>query len=451
MINYLPLKLIELAKKLPAPLYVVGGFTRNFLIDGKPSQDIDLCSALRPEQMSDALKECDFKVVTEIKRTGTLMFYDGERKYEFTTFRKEDYNGGEHTPYKTTFTQDIIEDAKRRDFKCNAVYYDIASEKFVDPLGGIKDIENKVLDTVCEPEKVFCHDGLRLMRLARFAGELNFTPTEQVLEGAKKYAHNIKDITVERIFAELMKILSSDTAYSFSSERGHYVGLKILDQTRVLELILPELTDGRGMVQRADFHLYDVLEHSLRTVRHADKSVRLGALLHDVGKPFCFRRDGYYYHHFAEGEKIAERILTRLKADKETIKQVKFLVKEHMVDLDCSMRENKVRKFIVKNHDRLKELMFVKQADFRASLETHDVAPTLIKWDRIYKKMLADGTPFTLKDLKVTSSELMKIGFTGEGIGKELKKLFDLCVLNPERNKKEDLIKLAEKDFLVRA
>ena len=448
MIDFLPKNLIALAHSLSSPLYIVGGFVRNFLIDKTISTDIDLAGNITLEELKDKISACQLSIVAEYKKTGTLVLSDGDRKYEFTAFRTEEYKGGEHTPFSTTFTSDILKDALRRDFKCNAVYYDIVNKKIVDPLGnGVENIKNKILDTVDTPEKVFMHDGLRLMRLARFAGELMFTPTEAVMLGAYKYRENIKEISGERIFSELLKILSSDTAYAFSDPKGHYLGLKILDETRVLDLILPELTDGRNMAQRADFHLYDVLEHSLRSVLHADKKVRLGALFHDIGKPFCFRRDGYYYAHFSEGEKIAERVLLRLKADKQTIKEIKFLVREHMVDLDCSLIINKVRRFIVKNHDRLEELMLVKQADFRASLEKHDIAPTLIKWDRIYKTMLTDGTPFTLKDLKISSKTLMEIGFKDKEIGKELNKLFDFAILNPTKNDSETLVNLATKDF----
>lgn len=448
MKKFLSQKLIDLANSLNSPLFVVGGFVRNFLIDGTISKDIDLSGAILSEELTKKLDEKGFSIVAEYKRTGTVVFTDGKIKYEFTAFRREKYRGGEHTPFETEFTKDIKEDALRRDFKCNAVYFDISKGQFVDPLGGIQDIKNKVLDTVDTPEKVFSHDGLRLMRLARFAGELNFTPTEQVIDGATVYAKNIKEISVERVYAELVKMLVSDTAYSFSDPKGHYTSLKILDTTRVLDYILPELTDGRGMVQRADFHRYDVLEHSLRCVLYAEKNVRLGALFHDIGKPFCFRRDGYYYHHFSEGEKIAESVLKRLKADGETIRQVTFLVKEHMVDLDCSVKESKVRLFIVKNQKMLNELMCVKQADFRASLETHDVAPTLIKWDRIYKKMRSDGTPFTLKELKITSSDLMNLGFRGDRLGKELNKLWGSAIVNPQKNDKNILWEMAKKDLL---
>ncbi len=447
MMKFLPKSLILFAHSLPRPLYAVGGVVRNFLIDRSISDDIDLCAAMPVDQLAPYLIDAGFNIVAEYKRTGTVVFCDKERRYEYTAFRKEEYVGGEHTPISTQFTENIKEDALRRDFKCNAVYYDLKNGDFIDPLGGIQDIKERRLDTVDLPEKVFKHDGLRLMRLARFAGELNFIPTSKTLSAATEYAKNITEISPERVYAELVRLLQSDKKYRFSDPRGHYVGLKILDVTRVLDYILPELTDGRGMAQRADFHRYDVLEHSLRTVRHADSKVRLAALMHDIGKPFCFRRDGYYYHHFEEGERIAEQVLLRLKADGKTIDDVKFLVREHMVDLDCSMRENSVRLFMVKNHDRLDNLLLIKQADFRASLETHDVAPTLIKWGRLYKTMKEDGTPFSLKDLKITSSALMDVGFKDAELGKELKRLFEYAVIHPDKNNENFLLQTAIADF----
>ncbi len=448
MLINLPKNLINLAKKLSKPLYAVGGVVRNFLIDGSISTDIDLAAAIPADEFAAALIENGFTVMAEYKRTGTVMFSGDGYKCEFTSFRKEKYQkGGAHTPISTEFTEDIFEDALRRDFKCNAIYYDIVGGEIIDPLGGCSDVAEKVLDTVAEPEKVFSSDGLRLMRLARFAGELNFKPTYKVMEGAKKYADNVKDVSPERIFCELNLILQSDGKYLFSDPMGHYNALKVLDETRVLDRIFPELTDGRGMAQRADFHRYDVLEHGLRSVAYAHPKVRLAALLHDIGKPYCYRRDGYYYHHFEEGERIAESILKRYKASNEVIKQVKYLVHDHMIDLDCSMKEIKVRKYIVKNHDRLEDLMMVKQADFRASLEIDDTAPALVKWKRIYERMKVDGTPFNLKELEITANDLINIGFSGEQIGKELKSLLDYAVTYPEKNETFALRQLAERDY----
>ena len=187
--------------------------------------------------------------------------FDG-KKCEFTSFRKERYaDGGGHTPEFTEPTDDIYEDARRRDFKCNAVYYDVTEGEFIDPLGGIEDIKNEILDTVKKPEDVFKSDGLRLMRLARFTGELGFTPTEEVIESAKKYSGNLKDISVERIYSELVSIINSDRKHCFSPTDGFYRAVEVLYKTGVMKYVFP--------------HFDDI---SLRTCFFAGKSIRLYAL-----------------------------------------------------------------------------------------------------------------------------------------------------------------------------
>ena len=291
-------KIENFAKSLPYPLYFVGGLVRNYLIQKNLSTDLDVCGATSVEEIENALKNHGGKVVASYKRTGTIVFSLNGKIYEYTRFRKDGYSaGGKYQPDKVEFTFDISEDAVRRDFKCNAVYYDIVGEKFVDPLGGIEDIKNKVLDTVKDPKEVFSHDGLRLLRLSRFCGELGFTPTREVLKSAKQNASNIDDISVERIWEEIKKILVADDKYSFSPKNGHYTALKVLDQTRVLDRIFPQLTEGRGLSQRKDFHDYDVLEHSLRCVLYAPKEVRVSALLHDVAKPILVAKNGNSYGH----------------------------------------------------------------------------------------------------------------------------------------------------------
>lgn len=447
MKDFLPKNLINLANLTKKPLYLVGGVVRNFLIDKSVSNDVDLAGTLTVEEIKGCIEQFGLNISAVYPRTGTVMFKDGVYNYEYTAFRKEEYVGGEHRPVFTQPTLDINEDALRRDFKCNAIYYDIKDGKYIDPLGGIANVKDKILDAVDKPDKVFSADGLRLLRLARFTGQLNFTPTNAVIESAKRFADNILDISVERIYAELKLILSADSKYHFSAQNGHYLALKVLDQTKVLDRIFPELTLGRGMAQRSDFHKYDVLEHSLRTVLYAPPEIRLSALLHDVGKPFCFNHYGNYYNHNAEGQTIAEGILQRLKVDKSTIRQVKFLVKEHMVDIDCAMRENKVRKFIQKNHQNIEQLLMLKQADYMACLDDSATAPTIVKWKKIYDKMKVDGTPFSLKELDINSSDLIEIGYQKEQISKELNSLLEYTAVCPDKNKKQFLMVKAESDF----
>ncbi len=438
-------KLTALANRLPKPLYAVGGAVRDFLIDGQLSSDIDLASPTPFETLSSIASECGIHVVAEYKRTGTVILHDGERKYEFTSFRRDVYGeGGFHLPHLTVPTDSIMEDAKRRDFKCNAVYYDIKNGEFCDPLGGILNIKNKTLSTVKCANEVFSHDGLRLMRLARFSGELNFKPDEETLLGAKNNCDKIKDVSVERIFAELKKILFSDSKHSFSDKEGHYTGLKILEEIGVLEIILPDLYEGKGMAQRSDYHKYDVLEHSLRTVLYADRDIRLSALLHDVAKPLCFSRDGNFYMHTKEGEKLAKTILKRLKASNEEISKVCYLTKNHMLQVE-EMREEKLRLFIADNYNSLDSLIKIKEADFRALKDEPLPKEFLKRFKSLIKTVEEDGTPITVKDLKVSAKDLMEIGMPKEELSKSLKELRYLCINNPTLNQREKLLKIVQK------
>lgn len=439
--------LVRLAEKLNVPLYVVGGFVRNYLAYGYVSKDIDVAAPLLCKDFLDKLKECGFSVIAEYKRTGTVVFTDGTDKIEFTSFRTESYlNGGAHSPEEVVFTDDIVKDAKRRDFKCNAVYYDIKRGEYVDPLGGIKDIKERVLSTVLLPEKVFCHDGLRLMRLARFCGELSFSIEKETLKGAKLYAKNIKDVAAERVYAELKMILSADEKYPFSDKAGHYKGLKILSETGVLDMIMPELTEGRGMEQRKDFHNHDVLEHCLRCAMYAAKSIRLPALLHDVGKPYALKTTGRFFTHPKDGVKIAKEILSRLKAEKETIEKTCFLIGAHMLDLKEDMKESKIKRFIVDNNKYFEDLILLKTADFRACKDEVGMPPTVKRWLNIKENMIKDGVPLTLSDLKITSKELIDMGYCGKELGEQLKKLFYLAVDDPLINDNERLKKISVKE-----
>ncbi len=437
-------KIREIANDLDKPLYVVGGYVRNFLIDKSLSSDIDLCAPIRVEELLPKLKEFGFIIQCEYKRTGTVVFSDGCNRYEFTSFRRESYNdGGEHTPTKTDFTDDIFLDATRRDFKCNAIYYDIAKDEVVDVLGGVEDVGKKVLTTVKSAEEVFKHDGLRLLRLARFCGELDFTIDNETLSGAKKYAENIKDISPERIFDELKKILVCDTKYPFSNKLGHYNALKVLDDCGVLDYIIPELTKGRNMKQRSDFHNYDVLEHSLRCAMYADKSIRLSALLHDVGKPYCMINFSKYHDHAKYGKDIAREVLLRLKADKKTIEEVCFLTENHMLEVKKELEDGEIAFFIAKNNKWIKKLLFIMQADFSACKDDLEKASTVEKWCKIMEKMKKNNIPFSPKELDIKGEDLLKIGVKRENISKVLEFLLkEVCFMNVE-NDKEKLIKKA--------
>ena len=440
-------KLITLAEKLPRPLYIVGGRVRDFIANlNSEDIDTDLCSPVSAEEFSRAARDLGIKTDATYKNTGTVKItVDGEW-CEFTCFRSDEYIRGEHRPAATYFTDDINLDARRRDFKCNAVYYDIGAGKFVDPLGGIEDIKAKRITTVAPAKKVFGEDGLRLMRLARIAAQTGFVPDSECINGARDNSALIKDISVERINAELFAILSSDLKYGCAD--GPYRGLKILQEIEVLEKILPELTKGGGLNQRKDFHKYDVLEHSLRAVKYSPEEVRFAALLHDIGKPYCYESYGKFAGHETEGARIARDICARLKVSKSLTEETAQLIALHMYDLKCEAKTNKARKFIVKNYALLDKLFMLKQADYSACMDKTDTAPFNLKYNKILDKMKAEGVPFTLRELKLKGDALLKAGFPPAAVGKTLENLLYDCCVNQVENDGKKLLERALKIYL---
>ncbi len=444
----LPENLINLAKACPKPLYIVGGSVRDHLAGLTPSMhDWDVCSPLSAEQFSKIAQKNGFFVQAVYRNTGTVKFSDGATDYEYACFRSDIYVRGTHVPVEIFFTEDITLDAKRRDFTANAVYYDIKNGIYVDPLDGISAIKDKRLTTVDRAEKVFGEDGLRLLRLARQAAQLGFEPDESCLKGALQNARLIKDISPERIFAELILLLTADQKCGVSGAPYH--GLKLLEQTGVLSYLLPELTLGKGMAQRADFHKYDVLEHSLRSVKYVEREdtgyeLRLAALLHDVGKPLCTLRDGKSYAHAKEGAAISRDILIRLKAPKKLIQRIPALVEWHMYDLDCKASENKLRRFFVTHYELIDDLIKLKQADFSACMDDLSEAPTVRRWKSLLAKLKAENAPLTLKELALNGRDLLSLGIEQTYFSALLEKLLLHACCHPADNRKERLLKLAK-------
>ncbi len=441
MKKFLPKPLIALAEACPAPLYVVGGSVRDFLA-GYPlakDADWDLASPMSEDELIAAAEREGIHVRSVYRHTGTVKLTDGESGYEFTRFRSDKYVRGVHTPSEIAFTEDIGTDARRRDFCANAVYYDIRGDAFSDPLGGIGDIRKGILRTVREAERVFGEDGLRLMRLARLSAETGFSPDAEALSGARRNAALIRDIAPERVFAELRLLLLADRKRG--DKEAPYRGLCVLKETGVLKEILPELAAGDGLDQREDYHVHDVLEHSLRCVRYSPSEIRFAALLHDVGKPYCFARDGNFYAHAEEGARIAEEILTRLKAPRALTQETALLVKMHMRDFDGKMREIKVRREIRALGDKLPLLLALKQADFSACKEVVSPAPTVVKWERVLSDMRREGVPFSVKELAIGGAKVQSFGVPAEETSAVLARLLDICLACGRLNNRETLEK----------
>lgn len=217
-------ELKRLANLFPCPLYVVGGYIRNHLLNIE-LEDIDICSGLKIEQVESILKGSGFTCKIKSKTLGSMIISTSKgENFEYTCFRRDIYpNNGQHQPEKVEFITSVEEDAKRRDFTCNSLYYDIKNDKILDFYNGIEDIKNRVLRCVETPEKVLAHDGVRILRLFRFQCELNFKIDKQTYQIAIKYAHNMRDISGEKVIYEITRILHSPNKYKSIAKRNSYM------------------------------------------------------------------------------------------------------------------------------------------------------------------------------------------------------------------------------------
>lgn len=438
----IPNSLIEIASLTDFDIFIVGGFMRNSLANLDDSCiDIDIAGS-RLASSFNLPKGYSCSIVNDRLGTAVIKCPNGDL-YEYTPFRVESYGvGGDHIPEKIAFTADIAKDAMRRDFCCNAIYLNVKTKEIVDIFDGKKDCKDRVLRSH-EPDRIFADDGLRLMRLVRIAAETGFEIEKETAKAAKKNARLLKDISKERVRIELDKILQADIKYNIKD--AHYRGLKLLKEFRFLEYIIPELLQGDKMPQNKKYHKFDVLEHIFQTVRFAHSDVRLAALLHDIGKPYCQKNFDSMHGHEMVGEKMSRRILGQsgLKYPNAISSEVARLCLHHMYDINGDTKENKMRLFVAKNHDIIEKLFLLFEAD---NLGSGVKKPS--KANRVavvYKKMLDEKAPLKLADLKINGTDLLVLGIKGNNIGAILNGAFEKCVVDSKLNNKEWLLAYASK------
>ncbi len=219
----IPESLKKLSKLLHNNLFIVGGFVRNSLM-GLPVDDIDICSDITLDNLQVLLAETPFEVKVKSKTLGTAIITIKDQKYEYSCFRKEVYGkDGSHAPISVEFIKEPREDAMRRDFTINALYYDIAKDEILDFYSGVEDINKKLLKTVENPEFVLSNDGVRILRLFRFQSELGFKIDRETLTTAIKYAHNVKALNGERVVYEMERILHSSQRYPGHSKNNAFM------------------------------------------------------------------------------------------------------------------------------------------------------------------------------------------------------------------------------------
>lgn len=410
----------DLANSIGAPLYIVGGYVRDYITTGIVSKDVDICSPVSYLKLQEESIKLGFKIVAVYKTTGTIkLLFDGT-EYEFSCFRKERYpkNSGVHSPIKVNKTKNIKKDAKRRDFKCNAVYYDVVNEKIIDPLDGVNDIKNKTISTVISANKVFSRDGLRVIRLARFCAKTGFVPTPDTIESAKTHANLLKDVSKERIREELNGILALDS-------KKVALGIGALQEINAFKYIL-------------DIEQANLDKNTIGFIAKTPKKIRLFAF------SLCFCENLL--------NKSLENCALNLRFSKKELSDFKSLCILLKQALNREIKDDALTLLtICKNFEQVKNAVNILKAIPKKTLTT-------LKKDNIksflasYKRFTTEDLPKSIKDLIINGKDLQLLGLTGKNIKEILDFLLLECLKNPDLNDKNRLLKLVKSkmDFILR-
>ncbi len=461
--------LLENFRKNNFQIYIVGGAVRN-LIMNQPVNDWDFTTDAKPEEVlklfPDAHYDNKFGTVgiqlsdKKQKKSDDRRLWapegEDDSTFEITTMRKEGLYKDSRHPIDVSWTNKIEEDLGRRDFTINAIAlttsHVIASKAkqshkkddkwvLIDPFHGEKDIENKLVRAVGDPNLRFEEDALRLMRAIRIATELEFEIEEKTFSAIKKNAKGITDIAWERIRDELFKLLFSNNPSA---------GILKLRDSGILQIILPELEKCFGIVQEGPKHdrVYDIGEHSMMSLKFTpskDPLVRLASLLHDIGKPDTVKisPDGNvtFYNHDFIGGKLILKLADRFNLSKKQTDKLFKLVRWHMFSVSENQTDSAIRRFIKNvSQDYIEDIMAIRVGDRLGGGTQTETSWRIETFKERIKEVLRK--PFSISDLKVNGKDVMKELKIKPGpkVGEVLQKLFAEVLEDDSKNTREYLL-----------
>ena len=417
--------------------YAVGGCVRDSVL-GRNPDDWDITTNAMP----DEVKKIFFRTIDTGIAHGTVTVMLEHEGFEVTTYRIDgEYEDNRH-PKSVSFTRNLIEDLKRRDFTVNAMAYN-DSRGIVDEFNGMDDLKDKTIRCVGNPGDRFSEDALRILRAVRFSAQLNFRIEEETQRAIHKLAPSLKNISAERIQVELVKLIVSN----------HPERLRQAYEMGITNVILEEFDCMMVCEQNNPHHLYTVGEHTLKAVAHIEnnKALRLAMLFHDIAKPATKTTDDqgidHFYGHPIKSVEMTKVILKRLKFDNDTINKVCILIAYHDVDIENDKKS--VRRMINKvSEENFLDLLKVKKADILAqsNYKREEKLHNINTVEKLFHEILKDKECVSLKDLAVSGQDLIDNGIKpGKQMGVILNTLLDEVIEEPKLNNYLHLISRAIK------
>lgn len=428
--------------------YLVGGCVRDLLLNRTP-KDWDITTNATPDQIQPLFTETFYE--NEYGTVGVVTESEDPRLkvIEITPYRIEGKYSNIRHPDKVTWSTNISDDLKRRDFSINAIAYDPQTETLIDEHGGIGDLERKLIVTVGKPEDRFAEDALRMLRAVRIAAELDFALNGKVMEGIAAHASKLGQISKERIRDEFIRIVESDRPMQ---------AIFVAQKLGILKYIVPELEEGIGCAQN-QAHSFDVFEHLLRALQHAadqkwSLTVRIAALLHDIGKPATRRwsdekKDWTFYGHDVVSARMAKKILADLHFPRDLSHNIELLIRWHMFFSDPdTITLSAVRRVITRvGTENIQELLKLRVCDRIGTGRPKAHPFRLRKYMSMVDEALRD--PISVGMLKINGQKIIQI--TGESPGPKfgftLHALLEEVLDDPSKNTADYLEKRAQELF----
>ncbi len=414
--------------------FAVGGCIRDSILGREPN-DWDITTSAQPQQVKELFR----RTVDTGLAHGTVTVMLDKEGFEVTTYRIDgEYEDSRH-PKEVTFTSNLVEDLKRRDFTINAFAYN-ETTGLVDAFDGMKDIEQGVIRCVGNAEERFTEDALRILRAIRFSAQLGYEIEDSTKKAICKLAGNLQHISAERIREELSKLLVSPNPQY----------LEIAYETGVTAVVLPEFDICMETIQNHPHHCMNVGKHTLCTLQHVPptQKYRWAALLHDIGKPDTLKMDEEGITHFkghqVKGAQMAQDIMKRLRFDNDTMSVVVKLVEYHDygngVDPDLRI----VRRAVNKIGEDIFPLLFeIRRGDILAQSDymRKEKLELIDKWQMLFEEIQEKKQCVSLKTLAVNGGDLIELGMKpGKEMGVTLQALLDYVLDHPEENTKEILL-----------
>lgn len=423
---------LELLESSGFEAFLVGGCVRDRFLGLEPV-DYDITTRAEP---SDLLRVfSDYTCIQVGVKYGTVAVVFPTMTIEITTYRKEsDYVDSRH-PSEVHFTKNLTDDLSRRDFTMNAMAWN-PSRGLVDPFSGREDLKSGILRTVGAARERLAEDALRILRGIRFASVFSLTADASFLDACKAQAADLLKISAERIRIELDKMLLS---------KKPSVAIRLMEETEVLPLLLPEISGMIGFSQDSPYHHLSLYDHTLCVLDQTEPilPLRWAALLHDAGKleTKVIGEDGIgrFYGHDKLSKAHSNTVLQRLKAPNERIEEVGVLIERHMANCNPYSKKSLKRLMQKMPVETLEKLFLLQEADCRCA--SNQGISNIAEGRALLEEILTKEEPYLQNQLAIDGNDLLAVGIPeGKEIGHWLRWALETVSENPDQNHKKILL-----------